>query len=145
MAQKVEIVTYIVNQLRNNYPNAKINAEIRNQFKNMKYELDKRPEIVEIAIQASKNVGVVPFLLKIRGGLMVLGHAIYSLIVLFLSDFIDISYFYRLTEKGLLCPNIFAGCEHFHSRTELVPINSMDKATEVVFEIVRLFLESKKK
>ena len=47
----------------------------------------------------------------------------------------------RLSFEGLPCPNIFAGGENFHSRFEYLPIRSMEKAMQVVLNIIYLVSE----
>ena len=47
----------------------------------------------------------------------------------------------QLSFKGLPCPNIFAGGLNFHGRYEFVPIQSMEKATEVIVQIARMVAE----
>ena len=44
----------------------------------------------------------------------------------------------QLSFKGLPCPNIFAGGLNFHGRYEFVPIPSMEKAMQVIIEIIKL-------
>ena len=44
----------------------------------------------------------------------------------------------RLSFEGLPCPNIFAGGENFHSRYEYLPIPSMQKACEVILQIIQM-------
>ena len=44
----------------------------------------------------------------------------------------------QLSFKGLPCPNIFAGGHNFHGKYEFVPIQSMEKATEVVKNIIKI-------
>ncbi len=44
----------------------------------------------------------------------------------------------QLSFKGLPCPNIFAGGLNFHGRYEFVPVQSMEKARDVIVEIARL-------
>jgi len=36
----------------------------------------------------------------------------------------------------LPCPNIFAGGHNFHGRFEYVPVQSMEKAVDVILKIV---------
>ena len=72
--------------------------------------------IVEIAEQAMKNAGLTPKVVPIRGG----------------TDGAQLSF------KGLPCPNIFAGGLNFHGRYEFVPIESLNKAAEVIVEIAKL-------
>jgi tripeptide aminopeptidase len=72
--------------------------------------------IVDLAEQAMKDVGVTPKIRAIRGG----------------TDGA------RLSWDGLPCPNIFAGGHNFHGPYEFVPVNSMEKAVEVIVRIAEL-------
>ena len=85
----------------------------------MREKIEPVMHIVDIAIQAMKNVDVTPKVQPIRGG----------------TDGAQLSF------KGLPCPNIFAGGLNFHGRYEFVPIPSMEKATQVIVEIARLVAE----
>ena len=75
--------------------------------------------IVDLASQAMKEVGIVPIVKPVRGG----------------TDGAQLSFL------GLPCPNIFAGGHNFHGRYEFVPIQSMEKARDVVIQIARLAAE----
>ena len=75
--------------------------------------------IVDLASQAMKEVGIVPIVKPVRGG----------------TDGAQLSF------MGLPCPNIFAGGHNFHGRYEFIPIQSMEKARDVVIQIARLAAE----
>ena len=75
----------------------------------------QKPEIIELAKKAFIDSGVKYNIIPIRGGT-------------------DGS---RLSYMGLLCPNLSTGGYNFHSRKELVSINSMDKMVEVLTNIVK--------
>ena len=45
----------------------------------------------------------------------------------------------NLSFMGLPCPNIFAGGHNFHGRLEFVPVESMEKATQVILNILNIF------
>jgi Di- and tripeptidases len=47
----------------------------------------------------------------------------------------------RLSFMGLPCPNIFAGGHNFHGKYEFVAVESMEKATEVILNIVKIYAE----
>ncbi|GAY73067.1 tripeptide aminopeptidase [Lentilactobacillus kosonis] len=79
----------------------------------------KHPEVVEIAEQAMKNVGVKPNVFPVRGG----------------TDGSKISY------MGLPTPNIFAGGENMHGRFEYVSIQTMERAVDVIIEIAKLYVK----
>ena len=95
--------------------------EIKDQYYNMSEKVEPVSYIVDIAEQAMKNAGLTPKVVPIRGG----------------TDGAQLSF------KGLPCPNIFAGGLNFHGRYEFVPVQSMDKAAEVIVEIVKLVAENK--
>lgn len=91
-------------------------AEIKDQYYNMKKMVEPVYHIVEIAEKAMKEVGITPIIKPIRGG----------------TDGSQLSY------KGLPCPNIFAGGHNFHGKYEYVPVESMQKAVEVIVKIAEL-------
>ena len=72
--------------------------------------------VVDIAKEAMENVGITPLIKAIRGG----------------TDGSKISF------MGLPTPNIFAGGENFHGKYEFVALESMEKATDVIIEIIKL-------
>jgi tripeptide aminopeptidase len=47
----------------------------------------------------------------------------------------------RLSFMGIPTPNIFAGGENFHGKYEYVPIESMEKAVEVIINLVQIYCE----
>ncbi len=93
-----------------------IQVKIRDQYFNMKEKVEPVMHIVDIAEQAMKELGIKPLIKAIRGG----------------TDGSQLSY------MGLPCPNIFAGGHNFHGRYEYVPVESMQKATEVIVKIAEL-------
>ncbi|WP_294821590.1 peptidase T [uncultured Flavobacterium sp.] len=91
-------------------------AEIKDQYYNMKEKVEPVFHIVDIAEQAMKDLGIKPLIKPIRGG----------------TDGCQLSY------MGLPCPNIFAGGHNFHGKYEYVPVESMQKAVEVIVRIAEL-------
>lgn len=91
-------------------------AEINDQYYNMKEKVLPVKHIVDIAEKAMKNLNIKPVIKPIRGG----------------TDGCQLSY------KGLPCPNIFAGGHNFHGKYEYVPVESMQKAIEVIVKIAEL-------
>ena len=90
--------------------------ELTDQYFNMKEKVEPVMHIVEIAEKAMKQVGIRPLIKPIRGG----------------TDGSQLSY------MGLPCPNIFAGGHNFHGPYEYVPVESMQKAVEVICKIAEL-------
>lgn len=101
------------------FPGAKATVEIKQYYRNMKFELDKHPHVMALAAEAMKIAGVNPVTKAIRGGT-------------------DGS---RLTLAGLPTPNIFAGGENFHSVKEYLSVQTMEKACSVILGIVKLAQE----
>lgn len=96
-----------------------VEVEIKNQYFNMREQIEPVMHIVDIAEEAMKQAGIKPLIHAIRGG----------------TDGAQLSY------KGLPCPNIFAGGHNFHGRYEFIAAESMQKATDVIVNIVKLTAE----
>lgn len=91
-------------------------TEIKDQYYNMKEKVLPVKYIVDIAEQAMRELNIKPLIKPIRGG----------------TDGSQLSY------KGLPCPNIFAGGHNFHGKYEYVPVESMQKAVDVIVKIAEL-------
>jgi tripeptide aminopeptidase len=91
-------------------------AEVKDQYYNMREKVVPVMHIVDLAEQAMRNLGITPLIKPIRGGT-------------------DGS---RLSYMGLPCPNIFAGGHNFHGKYEYLPVESMQKAVEVIVQIAQL-------
>lgn len=106
---------HLARKINNEFPGC-VTLDIRDQYYNMQEKIEPVMYVIDVAKQAMENVGVTPKVVPIRGG----------------TDGAQLSF------KGLPCPNIFAGGLNFHGRYEFVPIQSMEKAKEVIVEIARL-------
>lgn len=96
-------------------------AEVKDYYYNMKEMVEPVMHIVDIAEKAMRELGIEPLIKPIRGGT-------------------DGS---RLSYMGLPCPNIFAGGHNFHGKYEYVPVESMQRAVEVIMKIAELTAEKK--
>jgi tripeptide aminopeptidase len=105
--------------LEREFPGSKLEVEIKEQYRNMVYRLDEEPRAVEFALEAVKAAGLEPALHSIRGG----------------TDGA------RLSAMGLPTPNIFAGGMNIHSKKEWVAVRAMEKASETVVQLARLWAE----
>ncbi|MBQ7632273.1 MAG: peptidase T [Paludibacteraceae bacterium] len=106
---------HLVRKVNREYGEGTAEIEMRDQYYNMREKIEPVMHVVDLAKEAMTAVGVTPKVKPIRGG----------------TDGA------RLSFEGLPCPNIFAGGENFHSRFEYLPIPSLEKACEVVLEIVK--------
>ncbi len=100
-------------------PGSAVQIEVKTQYRNMRDELEKHPEVHERAEEAIRRAGLDPVVASIRGGT-------------------DGS---RLTNEGLPTPNIFAGGLNFHSLREYVGIETMKRAVDVGVHLIRLWEE----
>jgi tripeptide aminopeptidase len=105
--------------LEREFPGAKVEVEIKEQYRNMIYHLEEEPRAVEFALEAVRAAGLEPNLHSIRGGT-------------------DGS---RLSAMGLPTPNIFAGGMNIHSRKEWVAVPAMEKAAETVVQLAKIWAE----
>ena len=94
-----------------------LSITIEDQYYNMGEKIEPVKEIVDIARAAMEKLDITPITLPIRGG----------------TDGSQLSY------MGLPTPNIFAGGENMHGKFEYVSGETMEKATQVIIEIVQLF------
>lgn len=109
----------LTERLRQEEPEATITLTINKQYRNMRYWLEEDTRPVDFALEAVRSVGLEPHLNFIRGGT-------------------DGS---RLTEMGLLTPNIFCGFHEVHSQREWVSLQDMVRSGETVLEVMRIWSE----
>lgn len=111
-----EMMQDLASEICSQYESDCISVEITDQYFNMREKIEPVMHIIEIAKEAMKEANVEPLLKPIRGG----------------TDGAQLSY------MGLPCPNIFAGGHNFHGKYEYVPVESMQKATEVIVKIAEM-------
>jgi len=114
---KKSLIEESVTYMNKKYGAGTFRLELKDQYFNMKKQVEPHYHIVEKAVEAMEMAGVKPQIKPIRGG----------------TDGA------RLSFMGLPCPNIFAGGHNFHGRYEYIPLESMAKATEVVINIIKLY------
>ena len=114
-ARKLEM-EHLARKINREYGDGTAIVELRDQYYNMREKIEPVMHVIDLAKEAMKAVGVTPEVKPIRGG----------------TDGA------RLSFEGLPCPNIFAGGENFHSRFEYLPVQSMQKAFEVILKIIEL-------
>ena len=111
-------IEHLVRKTNTEYPGC-CTVEIKDQYYNMREKIEPVMNIIDYVKEAMLEAGVTPKVQPIRGG----------------TDGAQLSF------KGLPCPNIFAGGENFHGRFEYVPIQSMEKAADVIVNICRIVAE----
>jgi len=114
--QKKAFMHKITAFLNEKYGADRVKCEIKEQYKNMREMVEPVFFVVERAKQAMIDAGVTPIVKPIRGG----------------TDGANLSF------KGLPCPNIFAGGHNFHGKYEFIPVESMEKAVQVIVNIAKI-------
>ncbi len=117
--KKKTVIAEAVAFINSRYGEGTATLTLRDQYYNMKEMVAPHYHVVEKAIVAMERCGVKPRIQPIRGG----------------TDGANLSF------KGLPCPNIFAGGLNFHGKMEYVPLESIQKASEVILQIISLYAE----
>ncbi len=97
--------------------NGRISFEIKDSYFNMREIIEKNMLVVDIAVDAMKEIGVKPNVIPIRGG----------------TDGA------RLSFMGLPCPNLFAGGINFHGRNEMVSVEALEAGAKLVVKIAEMY------
>lgn len=101
------------------WPGATCSVEIKEYYRNMKYDIAKEPRAMDYALEAVKRAGMKPLLGLIRGGT---DGAV-------------------LSAKGLPTPNIFTGEQDFHGYGEWVCVKDMELASDTIVHLVAVWTE----
>ena len=117
--EKKELIEQCVKFINVKYGEGTATLEVKDQYYNMREQVEPYYFIVESAVKAMEMAGIKPKIQPIRGG----------------TDGANLSF------KGLPCPNIFAGGMNFHGKMEFAPLENIEKASEVVLNIIKLYAE----
>ena len=113
---KKRLMQKAANFINDKYDDEIVTLNLEDQYYNMREKVEPHPEIMEIAIQAIKSVGLTPKIDPVRGGT-------------------DGS---RLSYMGLPTPNIFTGGHYGHGKYEFIPTFAMEKAVETLVAVAEL-------
>jgi tripeptide aminopeptidase len=119
LAPKADFIRKTAERAAAEWPGAEAKVEIKQYYRNMKYDLEKEPRAVAYAMEAIRRIGIEPKLGSIRGGT-------------------DGS---NLSARGLPTPNIFTGEQAFHGYTEWVCVKDMELATRGILATVQVWSE----
>jgi len=114
--EKKRLIQKAADFINEKYGDNIIDLELEDQYYNMREQVEPHPEIMKIAVQAIKTVGLPPKIDPVRGGT-------------------DGS---RLSYMGLPTPNIFTGGHYAHGKYEFIPPFAMEKAVETLVAIAEL-------
>jgi tripeptide aminopeptidase len=119
LADREALLEATVAEVMREFPGSSCDLKIEPQYRNMKKVLDQHPQVTANALEAIRRAGLQPRQASIRGGT-------------------DGS---RLSFMGLPCPNIFAGEHAFHSKTEWVSVQDMEKAVDTIVHLAMIWEE----
>jgi len=117
LARQADVLRGVAATVLAEHPQAKIDIEVRKQYRNMRESLGKEPRAVKLAAEAIRRAGHEPKFQAIRGGT-------------------DGS---RLSELGLPTPNLAVGMHNFHSPLEFACLEEMEGAVKVLIELAQLW------
>jgi tripeptide aminopeptidase len=112
-----ELLQRVCNTVQATEPRARITCTITNQYRNMRYWLEKDMRPVELAREACRHVGIEPISTPTRGGT-------------------DGS---RLTERGVPTPNLFTGMQNIHGPDEWISVQDMARAIEMCVVLLQMW------
>ena len=112
-AKRMDFMRNVEKAMCEKYGNGVVSLELKEQYRNMREQVEPKMHIIELAKMAMQKADVVPLVKPIRGG----------------TDGAQLSF------MGLPCPNLFAGGVNFHSRYEFVSVQVMEKAMMTVVNI----------
>ena len=114
-----EMMRKVADFVNSKYGEGTVTLVLNDQYYNMREQVEPHYHIIEKAVKAMEMAGIKAKIQPIRGG----------------TDGANLSF------RGLPCPNIFAGGLNFHGKFEWVPLESIEKASQVVLNILSLFAE----
>ena len=114
---QVALIQQVCATVQATEPRARITCDITAQYRNMRYWLEDDMRPVDLAIEACRQLGIETVSKPTRGGT-------------------DGS---RLTEMGVLTPNLFTGMQAFHGPLEWISLQDMAHATEVCIKLAQLW------
>ncbi len=121
LKDQAKILENVASTIMAEFPGAKVDVDVKKQYRNMVEHLEKEPRAVELAAKAIKQAGLEPNFQSIRGGT-------------------DGS---RLSEMGLPTPNLSVGMHNFHSPLEFACIEQMESAVKILIELAQLWGKEK--
>ena len=114
---KKDNLLHIACYLNGKYGPGTVEVEIKDSYRNMLEKIKPHFHLVETARKAIEKAGLTPEEIPVRGG----------------TDGAVLSW------KGLPCPNLGTGGFNFHGVCECTTVERMDKATEILLNIVELY------
>lgn len=112
---KKQLITEAVNNINKKYGQV-ATLELYDEYYNMSEIINQNKNVLDIAVNAIEKADIKPIIEPIRGG----------------TDGA------RLSFMGLPCPNLFTGGHNFHGPYEFICLESMEKAVQVILNIITM-------
>nr|WP_288699213.1 peptidase T [uncultured Dorea sp.] len=115
--QRKEIMKQITDDLNKKWGKGTVVLTLKDQYRNMREVIAQHMHLIDNAKKACETVGLIPECLPIRGG----------------TDGCQLSF------RGLPCPNLGTGGHAYHGPYEHITVEGMDKAVEMITELVKIY------
>ena len=115
--EKKAYMQRVADYMNQKYGGETIELVMKDSYYNMKEKLKGHMYLIDLAKAAMEEMGIEPIVIPIRGG----------------TDGAVLSY------QGLPCPNLCTGGHNFHGKFEYIPVQSLEKVTQLLIEIVKKF------
>ena len=114
LAMQQKIMEAAAQFLNSKYGDGTVEVAVKESYRNMKEKIEPCMDIIHRAMEAMEQEGIAPRIVPVRGG----------------TDGARLSY------MGLPCPNLCTGGENFHGRYEYIPVEDMQKVTDLLVRIL---------
>lgn len=118
-AARNEFLENIARTMNEKYGEGVVTLTIKQQYRNMKEQIEPCMHLIDNAKKAIKAVGLEPTVDAIRGG----------------TDGAQLSF------KGLPCPNLGTGGAAYHGACEHISVEGMDKVVDIAVELVKIYAQ----
>lgn len=118
-AARNEFLENIAKTMNEKYGEGVVTLTIKQQYRNMKEQIEPCMHLIDNAKKAIKSVGLEPTVDAIRGG----------------TDGAQLSF------KGLPCPNLGTGGAAYHGACEHISVEGMDKVVDIAVELVKIYAQ----
>ena len=116
---KKDLMHAAADWINKKYGEGTVKLEIKDSYYNMYEIIRNHPKLIVLARKAIEMAGMEPHEVPVRGG----------------TDGARLSY------MGLPCPNLGTGGFNFHGEYECTTVERMDRVTEVVLNLIKLWRE----
>jgi len=122
LGPKAELLRRLAEKAAAKWPGTQVKLEIKEYYRNMKYDLEREPRAVAYATEGIRRASMKPRLGSIRGGT---DGAV-------------------LSARGLPTPNLFTGEQAFHSFGEWICAKDMELAVQTILHTIAVWTEKER-